>query len=291
MNKKKIIIFSFLVIMFFYLVWSNVTFMTTRYTIESGKIPKEFDGFKIVQVSDLHNANYGKDNSKLIKTIKKQKPDMIAVTGDFIDGSKPNVKAAEEMAKNLVEIAPCYYVSGNHEASLEKSKFDEFIEVIKGYGVNVLENDVSSINKNEVNIQIVGLQDLIFLERDAGADNSEDIKLEDFVDSDYSALENNEKINKDLYTIVLEHRPTFIDYFSEKDTDLVLTGHAHGGWLRIPFVGGLVAPDQGLFPKYDAGKYTKDDTVMIVSRGLGNSIIPFRVNNRPELVVVELKSK
>jgi len=268
---KKLIIFFF-IIFIAWLIWSNVTFKVSKYTIESDRLPKRFDGYRIVQISDLHNAKFGKNNKNLVKRIKKEKPDMIAITGDFVDGFNPKIDNALKFAEELIKIAPCYYVSGNHEASLAEDVYSDFVSKMKELGVVVLENDLAMLEKNGEKIQIIGFADNI-------------------MDSDYGYIESNTKVNSDLYTIALEHRPTFLDYFAKKKTDLVLSGHAHGGQFRIPFIGGVVAPDQGFFPKYYAGKYTKDNTTMIVSTGLGNSVIPVRANNRPELVVIELKCK
>ena len=289
MKKKKLIILLILLACIGYLVWDNTTFMVSEFTVKSDKIPKAFDGYKIVQISDLHNAEFGNDNEKLFEAIKKEKPDMIAITGDVIDGSNPNVKNAEKLVKKAVEIAPCCYVSGNHELFLDYAVYSEFAENIKKMGVVVLENDLTTIEKDGEKVQIIGIEDQGFWGKDEGRTGA--FTADEMMDADYSSVESKGKIDSNLYTIVLEHRPTFLDYFAKKKLDLVLTGHAHGGQFRIPFVGGVFAPDQGYFPKYDAGKYTKDDTVMIVSRGLGNSIIPVRVNNRAELVSIELHSK
>lgn len=289
MKKRVIVVVLFLAIVA-YLLWSNLTFGISRYTVESDKLPEVFDGYKIVQVSDLHNAKFGKNNKKLISAIKKQKPDAIVMTGDFIDGSKPNIKAPEKFAKEVAKIAPCYYVSGNHEAVLDSVVFEKFTSVIEEYGIVCLDNASMKISKANDSIQIVGLSDIDFWGKDVDDYVLENTKSS-FVESDYEVMKAAGDYNPDLFTVVLEHRPTFLDYFASENVDLVLSGHAHGGQVRIPFVGGVVAPDQGFFPKYDAGKYKKDKTEMIVSRGLGNSIIPVRVNDRPELVVVELKCK
>lgn len=290
MSKYKKLIIFFSIIFIAWLIWSNITFKVSKYTIESDRLPKRFDGYRIVQISDLHNAKFGKNNKNLVKRIKKEKPDMIAITGDFVDGFNPKIDNALKFAEELIKIAPCYYVSGNHEVLLAEDVYSDFVSKMKELGVVVLENDLAMLEKNGEKIQIIGFADQRFWGENPG-DDVDGFSADNMMDSDYGYIESNTKVNSDLYTIALEHRPTFLNYFAKKKTDLVLSGHAHGGQFRIPFIGGVVAPDQGFFPKYYEGKYTKDNTTMIVSTGLGNSVIPVRVNNRPELVVIELKCK
>ena len=134
----------------------------------------------------------------------------------------------------------------------------------------------SQLTKGSETIQIAGLDDPDFTERDTYIQDS-------MVQTKISNLS-----LSDEYCILLSHRPELFEEYVSEEVDLVLSGHAHGGQFRVPFIGGIIAPNQGLFPKYDAGKYSKNHTTMIVSRGIGNSIIPVRINNRPEIVIVEL---
>ena len=147
-------------------------------------------------------------------------------------------------------------------------------------GINVLENQAIEIQKDDALLNLIGVDDPSFT-NEIGVEDDEILRTE------ISGL----NYNKDIYTILLSHRPELFDTYVSENINLIFSGHAHCGQIRIPFVGGIVAPNQGLFPKYTSGKYEENNTTMIVSRGIGNSIIPFRINNRPELIVVNFKSK
>jgi len=212
---------------------------------------------------------------------------MIALTGDIVDGDTGNFDNIETLFKELSEIAPCYYTTGNHESYLLKSNFDSFKEVMKKSDVFFLDNDVREICLGDDKIKLIGFEDPTIR-----GDILEVYTCDDVIDSDYKYfLDNVDDEIDNSYTIALSHRPEAFKSYVKNGINVVLTGHAHGGQFRVPFVGGLVAPGQGLFPKYDAGVYSEGDTHMVVSRGLGNSLIPVRINNRPELVVVTLKKK
>jgi predicted MPP superfamily phosphohydrolase len=277
-KKGRVILFIVIFVIAFsvWLWWENTSIQTTHVNIRSEKIPTELDGFTIVQVSDLHNAEFGNQQDRLLKAVKSASPDIIAVTGDLIDSNHSDVTKAMEFINGAVKIAPVYYVTGNHEAWS-----DQYIELKKQMlmvGVDVLEDENIIIEYAGVTIQLLGLNDLDFITTDGTYERLAmiDTKLKNILGES----------NK--YTILLSHRPELFDVYVENNIDLVLSGHAHGGQVRLPFFRGLVAPNQGFFPKYFEGLYDKKQTKMIVSRGLGNSIIPLRVNNRPELVIVEL---
>ena len=279
MVKKKylaVILAILLLVLVLWTIWGNVTVGVTHYSITSNQLPDSFDGFKIAVVSDLHNARFGSDNSQITRKIEEEHPDIIAITGDLVDSNRTDTETAIALVHKLMQIAPCYYVTGNHEAWIGK-QFSELEEMLFAENVQILHDEVIQLEKNGQTIQLAGLDDPDFTERDTAVQQSMlQTKL-------------NQMNLSDEYCILLSHRPeTFVAYV-EENIDLVLSGHAHGGQFRLPFIGGIVAPNQGLFPKYDAGKYTRNNTTMIVSRGIGNSIIPIRFNNRPEIVVIELK--
>lgn len=243
----------------------------TRFTVSGA--PEAFSGFKIVQISDLHNAEFGTDNQKLIDILKSEAPDAIVITGDLIDARRTNTEIAESFARRCMEIADCYYVPGNHEARLGGT-YDAFESALIADGVNVLRNGSVRIRKEMDAIRITGVDDPAFA------------KASDAITNLDAALE---ALSSDDFTILLAHRPELIDEYSKWGIDLVLSGHAHGGQIRLPGIGGLYAPGQGFFPRYTSGNYTVGDTEMIVSRGIGNSAFPLRVNDRPEVVIVTLK--
>lgn len=278
--KKKLILVVLsviLVVLVIWTVWCNVTVGVTHYTVESNKLPVTFDHYKIAVISDLHNAEFGENNSSLISLIKNEKPDMIAITGDLIDSNKTDIEIAENLLKKLVEIAPCYYVTGNHEAWIG-GQYQNLEEKLLDIGVVIFHDNAEQLVKNNEIIQLAGLDDPDFTDENSSIQESMlNTKLD------------NMNLTED-YCVLLSHRPEAFNAYVSENIDLVLSGHAHGGQFRLPFVGGLIAPNQGFFPKYDAGEYFEENTTMIVSRGIGNSIIPIRFNNRPEIVIVELIS-
>lgn len=259
------------------MIWGNVTVGVTHTSVSSDRLPKAFDGFRIAVVSDLHNARFGKGNQPIIDLIRQDQPDLIAITGDLVDADRTDIDTAIDLVSALTQIAPCYYVTGNHEAAIGRlcSAMEE--ELLRLH-VTILHDQVVTIAKDGQSIQLAGLEDPAFAAR-GGALQS--VALKD-------ALERMEI--GDGYCVLLSHRPEAFSVYAEEKLDLVLSGHAHGGQFRLPLIGGLIAPNQGLFPEYDAGVYTRERTTMIVSRGIGSSIIPVRFNNRPEIVAVELLS-
>lgn len=280
LTKKKTIciLAGILLILIVWTAWGNAALELNTYTISSRGLPDAFDGYRIAQVSDLHNAEFGGGNQRLLDMLREAEPDMIAITGDLIDSRKTNIAVALAFAEEAVRIAPCYYVSGNHEARVPE--YRELKAGLEAAGVTVLDDARVEIEISGKSITIIGVNDPSF--------------LADYLTSDAAVMDRklSELSSEDAsFTILLSHRPELFDTYAAHDMDLVLTGHAHGGQFRLPLIGGLIAPNQGLFPKYDDGLYSEGNTNMIVSRGLGNSIIPFRFNNRPEVVLIELKSQ
>ena len=244
----------------------------------SRELPDAFDGYRIAHVSDLHNAEFGDRNQRLLEMLREAEPDMIAITGDLIDSRKTNIAVALAFAEEAVKFAPCYYVSGNHEARV--SEYQDLKTGLEAAGVTVLDDAQVKIEVSGESITVIGVNDPSF--------------HADYLTSDAAVMDRklSELSSEDAgFAILLSHRPELFDTYVAHDMDLILTGHAHGGQFRLPLIGGLIAPNQGLFPKYDDGLYSEGNTNMIVSRGLGNSIIPFRFNNRPEVVLIELKGQ
>lgn len=276
MKKKYIGILMFFVVIILWTIWGNITVGVTSYSVASAHLPEDFDGYKIVVISDLHNAQFGKENAMLIEKTKKAQPDIIVITGDLIDSNRTDIACAVQTVNQLTKISTCYFVTGNHEAWI-KGQYEELESGLLSNGVVILHDTVAQVVKGNGKIQLVGLDDPDF-------SNADSYALESAMGTKISNLP-----LSDDYKILLSHRPELFNEYVKANFNLVLSGHAHGGQFRIPFVGGMIAPNQGLFPKYDAGLFEDDNTKMIVSRGIGNSIIPVRFNNRPEIVVVELK--
>lgn len=281
MKKKRLIIAGVALVLLALIIWTawgNTALELNTYTITSEELPDVFDGYRIAHVSDLHNAEMGEGNEKLLAMLRDAEPDIIAITGDLIDSRNTDVEVALAFAEEAVQIAPCYYVTGNHEARIDK--YNELIEGLESKGVVHLHNKSVILEQDNESITLIGIRDPSF-QADYLFDDEASV-----VDSVLSELMR--KANG--YTVLLSHRPEMFDVYVSNEVDLVFSGHAHGGQFRLPFIGGVVAPGQGLFPEYDAGLYTEDNTNMIVSRGIGNSILPFRVNNRPEVILIELKA-
>ena len=278
LNKKSVLIVSVLVILCLgiWTLWGNTALEVNEYEIVSDRIPEAFAGFRIAQVSDLHNKDFGEGYGQLLTLLSQINPDIIVVTGDLIDSRQTDLDVALEFAWQAGKIARVYYVSGNHEARVPEYE-DLKIGLVKA-GVVILENKKVQITREGESITLMGIDDPSFQE-DYLFGDSESVARQAIED-----LQN----ESDGYTILLSHRPELFDLYVETGMDLVFSGHAHGGQFCLPFVGGLVAPNQGFFPKYDAGQFAGENTTMIVSRGVGNSIIPIRFNNRPEIIVAEL---
>ena len=256
-----------------WMLWGNVAISVSEYRIESEKLPDAFDGLRIAQVSDLHNDELGDGNSRLIAKLEKTDPDIIVITGDLIDRTRTDISVAVEFAEKAALIAPTYYVSGNHESVLSQEEYDDFCAQLTGVGVTVLENTSAVIEKDGEFITIVGVGDQNF-----GYEPS---------NAELLALKGDEYD----FSLLLAHRPRDFYQYATCGFDLVLSGHLHGGQFQIPFLGGLYAPSYGLFPEYDGGVYEREGSIMIVSRGVGNSSFPIRFNNPRELVLVELVKK
>lgn len=262
-------------------LWGNTALMTNmiRLTLSDNRLPASFSGFRIAHVSDLHNAEFGEGNTKLLRMISENSPDIIVITGDLVDSSRTDIHVAVAFAGESAKIAPTYYVTGNHEALISQQEYETLKTGLEAAGVIVLEDEAVRLERDGEEITLIGLADPDFT-----------IKGDLFgeVPSMVTTKLKNLVGEENLYTILLSHRPELFDTYVSSHIDLVLSGHAHGGQFRFPLIGGLVAPNQGLFPKYDAGLFTENNTNMIISRGLGNSVIPLRFNNRPELILVEL---
>ena len=268
------------IILTIWTLWGNTALQVSEITISSYHIPSAFSGFRIAQVSDLHNAEFGEGNAELLQVLHECDPDVIVITGDLVDASHTDMDIALAFVSEAVRIAPIYYVTGNHEAAI--SRYDVLKSGLEAMGVTVLEDEAVRLEQKGESITLIGLSD-------PDATIKGDLFGE--VPAMVSAKLGNLMDGESGYIILLSHRPELFETYVSGGIDLILSGHAHGGQFRLPFIGGLIAPDQGLFPKYDAGLYTEGKTNMVVSRGIGNSIIPIRFNNRPEIVVVELMSK
>ena len=265
MKKKLTIGAVVLAALILWLIWGNTALEVNSWVIEDGKIPQAFDGFRIAQVSDLHNTPIWED---AVHALEESQPDLIVLTGDLIDSRRTDVDAALDFVRAAVKIAPCCYVSGNHESRIPQ--WEQLRRGLMDAGVTVLEDETHTIVRDGESVTLLGLRDPAF-------------------GSNQGAILRELTAGEEGFLILLSHRPERLGLYAQYGIDLVFSGHAHGGQVRIPFVGGLIAPHQGLFPDYDSGLYQMGETSMLLSRGVGNSILPLRVNNRPEIILAELK--
>lgn len=244
----------------------------SRYEVKSQKLPESFDGFKIVQLSDLHGAEFGEDGMGLVEKVKELEPDIIALTGDFVT-DEGDLAAVKKLAGRLTELCPVYFVSGNHEFG--SGLAIKVRNILERAGVKYLSNEYLTISRGEDEILLGGVED--------------PLAYADMLSPDELAQKMNDAA-PDAFKILLGHRNYWMTEYPELPVDLIFCGHAHGGLIRIPGVGGLIGTDRRLFPDFDAGEYNNGRYTLIVSRGLGNSVPIPRVFNRPEIVCVELSS-
>ncbi len=263
------------------------------YKYKSSKLPEEFDGFRIVHLSDMHNCVYGREAEDLIKKVRINKPDIIVITGDSFDSKRRQYFDSLDIIKKLTEIAPVYFITGNHE-ELSPDLKSVFLSEAEKYGVKVLSFETAEIKKGNSSVFISGVPDLMFSAEETGLVQK---ALDKELECDELELMKNifaEKLKSfsaeipSGFNILLSHRPEMHDLYAENGFDLIFCGHAHGGQFRIPPIGAIYSPGQGFFPKISEGVHFFGNSSMIVSRGLGNSSFPLRINNRPQIIVAEL---
>ncbi len=273
----KIIILSLLalaVTSIIYGLYCSNTIKIKNYSISTDKLNTST---KFVFISDLHCKEYGDKNSELVSKIKEQSPLFIAVGGDMVNKYSSDDHVMRELLPQLADIAPTYCILGNHELILK----DEinFKNDINSTSAKLLDNEMVTIEANGEKILLGGMSDFPYYEFNApDYDTPERYFWDDFKDK-----------SKNGYSILLHHQPEYLEsIMQDSNVDLVMCGHTHGGAVQIPFIGGLFAPNQGFFPKYDKGEFDLYDTKMIISTGLGDAYPVLRLNNCPEISVVEI---
>ncbi len=270
----KIVIIILFIIFVFIAFYNGL--VVRNYIIKADKLLMD-ESIKIVLISDLHSHVHGENQKKIVNKIKKQNPDIIALAGDIADDKVP-IDGTILFLEEIKDIAPIFYVTGNHE--VWSGELNYIKDVFRSFGVTVLENDYKEINISGIKLVI------------AGVDDPEIIKYERKQSIWYKEIEEAFADVKDLdgYKILISHRPEAVEFYNTLPFDLVLSGHSHGGQVRIPFlINGLLAPNQGFFPKYAGGVYELENYTHIVSRGVSfNPLLP-RVFNPPEVVVIDVK--
>ncbi len=253
--------------------WENHSLQVTEFSPALSDLPDGFDGCRIVVLSDLHGAEFGEDNAALFETVAEQAPDYIFYLGDLEDRYRgPTAGYPEEVADGLSAIAPVYYVTGNHEWAI--GDVPELKGRLEAHGVTVLDNRYVKLERGGDTIVLAGIDD-----PNGYADQ---MTPEELAAQIYAQ-------EGDPFWLLLAHRnDRFADEYSRLGADLVLSGHGHGGIIRLPFTDGLLATDRSFFPSYTAGLYEENGSMLFVTRGLGNSGPSFRLFNRPDVALVTL---
>lgn len=305
MLKIITVLFIFFAVLALFLHWSNKALTVTSYRFCSSAVPAAFDGFRIVQVSDLQSEYFGKGQSSLLKTVQEAGPDLIVFTGDLADRNHTDYEASLAAVKGLAEIAPVYYVNGNHEMALPEEEISGLYFQMEEAGISMLLDKTVRVGPcgrpvkkeegGEPALCLMGLSEtslfaakgILGLPR--GAEEHFD---ESFINDMIQQLRT--EAEEDDLTVLLVHEPQYLDVYAgamgEREC-LAFAGHAHGGQIRLPFTQGLFAPGQGVLPRLTDGIHRSGQTALVISRGLGNSTFPFRVFNRPEVVVCQLRQE
>lgn len=270
-KSKRIVLAASALLLTGVILDSRYNIEITEYSLASERLPASFENFHIVQLSDLHGEHFGKNNEELIEIVKELRPDLIAITGDMADNMK-NIHVFEQLLKGIQDIAPIYYVSGNHEQG--GGIAPQMKELVKNHGAQYLGNEYMPIYRNGERIIIAGVDDPM-----GRADMIKPDKL----------VENLRQEYPQDYTLLLGHRNYWVREYPGLPVELILSGHAHGGVVRLPFIGGLFNVKHSLFADYEIGLYEGEQFIMCVSRGLGNSVPVPRMFNRPEIISIKLK--
>ncbi len=280
-----IILLVFLILVFVLLpiliYISNNCLKVKKYNIKSKKIPRTFNDYKIVHISDVHSKLFGENNKDLIEKVKNINPDIIVMTGDIISDEEEDVIKFIDYFRELYQTYPTYYAIGNHERGLGYTKYKLYIDSLIKNGVNVIKNGFIPIEKNGEKIVINALK----YRESMRLKHLTQEKKETFIKDMKKKLD---KLDVNNYNILLTHDPENFEMYEKLGVDLIFSGHVHGGLIRIGKIC-LLSPRRKFFPKYGYGKYRINNTNLIVSSGIGNASIPIRLFNRPEIVVVNLK--
>lgn len=261
------------------ILFNNKSIKISRHKIKNNKIPKEFNNFKIVHLSDFHSNSFGKDNLKLIEKINSENPNIIVMTGDMVNKYDTNFYRFLNLVEFLSKIYKIYYIIGNHEKGLSKNNMNVIIRKLEEFGVTILNNEKVTIKQNQYKINIYGIDLPMQYYR---KEKNSIFNVEKFINRYMK------KYREEEFNILLVHNPLYFDAYSKYNVDLTLSGHVHGGMIRLPFIGALLSPERRFFPKYNSGLYEINNKKLIVSRGLGQSKLGIRILNVPEIVSITL---
>ena len=255
-----------------FVYWQNFTLQVEPVELFFESLPPQFDGLRVAELSDLHGRSFGKNNVRLLRTLQKARPDMICICGDLFD-EKTDLTMLEPLLTGLTDIAPVYYVTGNHEWQVKNLR--EILQKMRAWGVTVLENEGRVLSRGGAEMVVAGVHDPC---------GPYDMKTPAALVCELRSAQGND------FILMLSHRNDELAMWSQLGVQLVLSGHCHGGVVRLPFVGGVFGTRRELFPEYDAGVYRQDGTTLFVSRGLGYTNVHFRLFNRPHVPIMILRS-
>ncbi len=255
-----------------FVYWQNFTLQVEPVELFFESLPPQFDGLRVAELSDLHGRSFGKNNVRLLRTLQKARPDMICICGDLFD-EKTDLTMLEPLLTGLTDIAPVYYVTGNHEWQVKNLR--EILQKMRAWGVTVLENEERVLFRGGAEMVVAGVHDPC---------GPYDMKTPAALVRELRSAQGND------FILMLSHRNDELAMWSQLGVQLVLSGHCHGGVVRLPFVGGVFGTRRELFPEYDAGVYRQDGTTLFVSRGLGYTNVHFRLFNRPHVPIMILRS-
>lgn len=265
--------FIFRILLIAAAIYTAIGFLKTSpelsvYSYSSARLPEDFDGYRIVQISDYHNKDFGSGQADVIRLVNDARPDVIFLTGDMVDGRHDDIDAARELLEGICDIAPIYYVTGNHELSMKaQAQYREFCELMEQCGVTELGGGHIRLYRGGSSIMLYGI----------GYGRRE-------------LMRNGLAADSEEFNILLYHGSDDFDIASQYGYDLVFSGHAHGGIVRLPIIGGVFGNREKLFPEYDSGLFTRGASTLVANRGMGDSYIP-RFYNNPQVLLLELNSK
>lgn len=276
---EKLIILLVLVILAIGVYFDNKLLKVSKYKIKNDKIPKEFNNFKIIHLSDLHSHSFIGNTNKIVKKVDEQKPDIIVMTGDMVNKYDKKFNRFLELAQALSKKYKIYYIVGNHEQRLKKQDIAFILNRLNKFGVKILKDDKLVLKGKKDHLNLYGI----------------DVPLEFYKVRNKSKLDLEEVIapilkrcKEEEYNILLAHNPLYFEKYAKYNVDLIFSGHVHGGMIRLPFLGGLLSPERKFFPKYSSGIYEINNKKIIVSRGLGHSKPLIRIFNMPEILSITL---
>lgn len=275
---KNLIAISSLALLSALIYFDNTLIKVSSYKIKSDKIPKGFNNFKIVHLSDLHSYGLKNYNIQLIKKINNENPNIIVMTGDMVNKYDTNFEKFLSLSETLSKKYDIYYILGNHEVRLKKDDLDLIIQKLKKFGIKVLINEKINIMRKKDYINIYGM--------DIPLSYYKIINKPSNVEEIITGVLN--QCSEKEYNILLAHNPLYFEEYAKNNVDLTLSGHVHGGMIRLPFVGALLSPERKFFPKYSSGVYEVNIKKLIVSSGIGHSRPGVRLFNRPEIVSITL---